>query len=108
MSIVSDQGYAIDFTEVNTMKALSDFVLKLRRFPIAGGCAFLTASASLRQDQLRRDFSVIVVLATLGVALSACVTALGMHFLALAVARRTGVWRAHRRDRPGFGHRNFR
>ena len=31
--------------------------------------------------QLRRDFSVIVVLATLGVALSACVTAIGMHFL---------------------------
>ena len=33
-------------------------------------------------NQLRRDFPVIVVLATLGVALSACVTALGMHYLA--------------------------
>jgi CPA1 family monovalent cation:H+ antiporter len=33
-------------------------------------------------NQLRRDFSVIVVLATLGVVLSACVTALGMHYLA--------------------------
>lgn len=32
--------------------------------------------------QLRRDFSVIVVLATLGVLLSASVTAAGMHFLA--------------------------
>jgi CPA1 family monovalent cation:H+ antiporter len=32
--------------------------------------------------QLRRNFSVIAVLATLGVFLSACVTALGMHFLA--------------------------
>ena len=32
--------------------------------------------------QLRRDLSVIVVLATLGVALSACVAALGMHYLA--------------------------
>jgi CPA1 family monovalent cation:H+ antiporter len=31
---------------------------------------------------LRRDFSVIAVLATLGVVLSACVTAVGMHFLA--------------------------
>jgi len=31
--------------------------------------------------QLRRDFSVIVVLATLGVVLSACVTAVGMHYL---------------------------
>jgi CPA1 family monovalent cation:H+ antiporter len=33
-------------------------------------------------SQLRRDFSVIPVLATLGVFLSACVTAVGMHFLA--------------------------
>jgi CPA1 family monovalent cation:H+ antiporter len=33
-------------------------------------------------DQLRRDFSVIVVLATLGAALSACVTAVGMRYLA--------------------------
>src|SRR5277367_4469936 len=32
--------------------------------------------------QLRRDFSVIVLLATLGVLLAACVTALGMHYLA--------------------------
>ena len=31
---------------------------------------------------MRRDFSVIVVLATLGVLLSACVTATGMHYLA--------------------------
>ncbi|HXN45400.1 MAG TPA: sodium:proton antiporter [Bryobacteraceae bacterium] len=31
--------------------------------------------------QLRRDLSVIVVLATLGVVLSACVTAVGMHYL---------------------------
>jgi CPA1 family monovalent cation:H+ antiporter len=33
-------------------------------------------------EGLRRDFPVIVVLATLGVALSACVTALGMRYLA--------------------------
>jgi CPA1 family monovalent cation:H+ antiporter len=33
-------------------------------------------------NQLRRDFSVVVVLATLGVILSATVTAVGMHFLA--------------------------
>jgi len=32
-------------------------------------------------NQLRRDFPVIVVLATLGVILSACVTAVGMHYL---------------------------
>jgi CPA1 family monovalent cation:H+ antiporter len=33
-------------------------------------------------NQLRRDFSVVVVLATLGVIFSATVTAVGMHFLA--------------------------
>jgi CPA1 family monovalent cation:H+ antiporter len=33
-------------------------------------------------DRLRRDFPVIVVLATVGVALSACVTAVGMRYLA--------------------------
>ncbi len=33
-------------------------------------------------NQLRRDFSVIIVLATLGVLLSACITATGMHYLA--------------------------
>jgi CPA1 family monovalent cation:H+ antiporter len=33
-------------------------------------------------NQMRRDFSVIVVLATLGVVLSACVTTLGMRYLA--------------------------
>jgi CPA1 family monovalent cation:H+ antiporter len=32
--------------------------------------------------QLRRDFSVVLVLATLGVLLSACITALGMRYLA--------------------------
>ncbi len=32
-------------------------------------------------NQLRRDFPVIVVLATLGVVFSACVTAIGMHYL---------------------------
>jgi monovalent cation:H+ antiporter, CPA1 family len=36
-------------------------------------------------NQLRRDFSVIVVLATLGVLLSACVTASGMHCFAHAM-----------------------
>ena len=40
------------------------------------------AAFNIHWDQLRRDFSVIVVLATLGVALSACVTALGMRYLA--------------------------
>jgi monovalent cation:H+ antiporter, CPA1 family len=40
------------------------------------------AAFNIQWNQLRRDFSVIVVLATLGVALSACVTALGMHLLA--------------------------
>ena|SRR5258708_2387725 len=53
--------------------------------------------------QLRRDFSVIVVLATLGVVFSACVTALGMHYLA---HQRPGVRRSHRRNRSSFGHRN--
>jgi len=33
-------------------------------------------------DQLRRDFPIVVLLATLGVLLSACVTAAGMHYLA--------------------------
>jgi len=40
------------------------------------------AAFYLQWSQLRRDFSVIVVLATLGVVLSACVTSLGMHYLA--------------------------
>src|ERR1039457_4324576 len=40
------------------------------------------AAFYIHWDQLRRDFSVIVVVATLGVALSACVTALGMRYLA--------------------------
>ena len=40
------------------------------------------AALYIHWDRLRRDFSVIVVLATLGVAISACVTALGMYYLA--------------------------
>jgi CPA1 family monovalent cation:H+ antiporter len=39
------------------------------------------AAFYIHWDQLRREFSVIVVLATLGVLLSACVTATGMHYL---------------------------
>ena len=39
------------------------------------------AAFYIHWEQLRRDFSVIVVLATLGVMLSACVTAIGMHYL---------------------------
>lgn len=40
------------------------------------------ATFYIHWNQLRRDFSVIIVLATLGVLLSACVTATGMHYLA--------------------------
>lgn len=40
------------------------------------------AAFYIHWNQLRRSFSVVVVLATLGVALSACVTAVGMHCLA--------------------------
>lgn len=40
------------------------------------------AAFSIPWNQLRRDFPVIAVLATLGVVLSASVTATGMHFLA--------------------------
>jgi CPA1 family monovalent cation:H+ antiporter len=40
------------------------------------------AAFYIQWNHLRRDFPVIVVLATLGVVLSACVTALGMHYLA--------------------------
>ena len=40
------------------------------------------AAFNIQWNQLRRDFSLIVVLATLGVALSACVTTLGMLYLA--------------------------
>lgn len=40
------------------------------------------AAFYIHWNQLRRDFSVIVVLATLGVVLSAGVTAAGMHYLA--------------------------
>jgi CPA1 family monovalent cation:H+ antiporter len=39
------------------------------------------AAFSIPWNQLRRDFPVIAVLATLGVVLSASVTATGMHFL---------------------------
>ena len=39
------------------------------------------AAFYIHWNQLRRDFSVIFVLATLGVLLSACVTATGMHYL---------------------------
>jgi len=40
------------------------------------------AAFYIRWDQLRRDFPVVVVLATFGVVLSASVTALGMRYLA--------------------------
>ena len=40
------------------------------------------AAFFIHWNQLRRDFSLIVVLATLGVLLSASVTSMGMHFLA--------------------------
>ena len=40
------------------------------------------AAFYIHWNQLRRDFSVVAVLATLGVLLSACVTATGMHYLA--------------------------
>jgi monovalent cation:H+ antiporter, CPA1 family len=40
------------------------------------------AALYIHWNQLRRDFPVIVLLATLGVMLSACVTATGMHYLA--------------------------
>src|SRR5260370_38922361 len=40
------------------------------------------AAFYIHWDQLRRDFSVIAVLATLGVLLSTCVTAFGMRYLA--------------------------
>jgi Na+:H+ antiporter len=40
------------------------------------------AALYIHWNQLRRDCSIIVVLATLGVLLSACVTATGMHYLA--------------------------
>ena len=39
------------------------------------------AAFYIHWNQLRRDFSVVVMLATLGVLLSACVTATGMHYL---------------------------
>ena len=40
------------------------------------------AAFSLRWKELRRDLSVIVALATVGVLLSAAITTVGMHFLA--------------------------
>ena len=40
------------------------------------------AAFYIHWEQLRRNFPIIVVLATLGVVLSACVTAAGMHYLA--------------------------
>src|ERR1022692_3378701 len=40
------------------------------------------AAFYIHWDQLRRDFKIIAVLVTLGVLLSACVTAAGMRYLA--------------------------
>jgi len=40
------------------------------------------ATLNIHWAQMRRDFSVITVLVTLGVVISACVTAVGMHYLA--------------------------
>jgi CPA1 family monovalent cation:H+ antiporter len=40
------------------------------------------AAFYIHWEQLRRDFSVVVLLATLGVLVSACVTTIGMHYLA--------------------------
>jgi len=40
------------------------------------------AAFYIHWEQLRRDFPVIVLLATLGVLVSACVTTIGMHYLA--------------------------
>jgi len=39
------------------------------------------AALNIHWEQLRRDFSIIALLATLGVSLSACVTATGMYYL---------------------------
>jgi CPA1 family monovalent cation:H+ antiporter len=40
------------------------------------------AAFYMNWNQLHRDFSIIVILATVGVLLSACVTTIGMHYLA--------------------------
>ena len=40
------------------------------------------ATLNIHWDQLRRDLPVITMLATVGVVISACVTAVGMHYLA--------------------------
>ena len=39
------------------------------------------AALHLRWQELRKDYAVILVLATAGVLLSACVTALGLHYI---------------------------
>src|SRR4051812_1969081 len=59
------------------MSLTRDFIFIVLLPPLLFEAAFC-----LEWQQLRRDFSVIVVLAALGVAISAAVTAIGMHYLA--------------------------
>ena len=65
------------------------------------------AAFYIHWSQLRRDVSIVVLLATLGVILSACVTAAGMHYLAhweWIGALVFGV--SDRRHRPRLGGRD--
>ncbi len=79
--------YSVGLVAAGTFLAVTPFAPKINLTKDLIFTALLPpllfeAAFNIQWNQLRRDFSVIAVLATLGVALSACVTALGMHFLA--------------------------
>jgi monovalent cation:H+ antiporter, CPA1 family len=79
--------YSVGLVAAGILLALAPFGPNIRLtkdliFSVLLPPLLFEAAFYLPWPELRRDFSVIVTLATLGVILSACVTALGMRFLA--------------------------
>jgi monovalent cation:H+ antiporter, CPA1 family len=81
------QPYSVGLVAAGIVLAVLPFAPKISLTKDLIFTAFLPpllfeAAFYIHWNQLRRDFSVIAVLATVGVVLSACVTAIGMHYLA--------------------------
>jgi Na+:H+ antiporter len=79
--------YSVGLVTAGIVLALLPFALKVSLTKDLIFTALLPpllfeAALYIHWSQLRRDFPVIALLATLGVVLSACVTAAGMHYLA--------------------------
>jgi hypothetical protein len=64
------------------------------------------ASLYIRWRELRRDLPLLLVLVTVGMMVSAALTATGMHFL-IGWEWPGAVLFGYRRNRPGFGYRHF-